>query len=139
MNQDSNWLRDRIMALDMSKTYTQPERKPVRYRKSPSPVKHPTKTCAAILKHAREHGFELPGPDENYRIARIYAGHHQRSAGAWSWSLMWDHSKGQSPSLEASGYLGSRWPASECAKPGVKFHRGIGYGTEMIPAGANYI
>jgi len=89
-----------------------------------------------ILKLCREAGYDLPGPDENYRISRVRAGHHQRSAGAWSWSLMWDISIAPIPSGDACGQIGSRWPASDCVKQGVTFDKGIGYGIEMIPKGA---
>lgn len=55
------------------------------------------KTSERILEFMRQHGYEPTGVPE-----RIYAGVHQRNAGAWSWSC--DHTK---------GFIGSQWSMAE--------------------------
>lgn len=118
---------DDIKNLDLSK-YERPKKM---RRRSSSPTQHPTKTCAAILKIYRDVGYDLPGPDENYRIRRVYAGHHQKSAGAWSWMLWWE-GEGDRPLL-SFGDMGSRWPAAECIKqPCEVYANGLGH-FELIP------
>lgn len=53
---------------------------------------------------------EWPGGAENVRIQRTYAGHHQRSAGAWTWALGVVHPTFGVPSI------GSQYPAREVAR-----------------------
>lgn len=98
------------------------------------PTQHPTKTCAAILTKLRAEGIELPGPDHHYRIHRVHAGHHQRSAGAWSWSLDWRSDNDDNTGRPANTYneIGSRWSAAECIKHDCELHQNR-FGTEMIP------
>ena len=85
-----------------------------------SPLKpttvHPTKTCAAVLRFLRDNGYDLPGPDSNYRIRRLYAGHWQRSEGAWSWALEW---AGANRPYQCTDMPGSQFPAAMCVKPGA--------------------
>lgn len=123
-------LIDDIKKLDLSK-YERPY-KPRRARTN-APTQHPTKTCAAILAKYRALGFDLPSPDENYRIHRIHAGHHQRSGGAWSWSLMEiDPNDGLQRPVKGYGDMGSRWPASVCIKEDCVIHTSYG-NSELIP------
>lgn len=120
-------LIDDIKKLDLSK-YERPRRQ--RAART-GETQHPTKTCAAILKKFRDAGYDLPGPDSAYRIRRVRAGHHQRSAGAWSWMLWWEGT-GERPLL-SYGDLGSRWAASVCAKEECEVYRnGLGH-NELIP------
>ena len=58
------------------------------------------------------HGFEASSFPADVQIERVYAGHHQRSDGAWSWEL-W------SPSVSMHSY-GSQYPATEIAKLGIE-------------------
>lgn len=101
----------RLKALDLSRF----EKKVVAKRPR-GEVQHPTKNCKAILKLLRDEGYDLDGPDENWRIVPTRAGHWQRSEGAWSWALEW-----RGEDRPACGYVsyGSQFPASECAKPGA--------------------
>lgn len=123
-------LIDDIKKLDLSKY----ERTKRPRKIGTGETQHPTKTCAAILKKFREAGYELPGPDSDYRIRRVRAGHHQRSAGAWSWMLWWEGT-GERPLL-SYGDLGSRWPASICIKEETYvFRNGLGH-NELIPNSA---
>jgi hypothetical protein len=120
-------LIDDIKKLDLSKY----ERTKRPRKIGTGETQHPTKTCAAILKKFRAAGYELPGPDSDYRIRRVHAGHHQRSAGAWSWMLWWEGT-GERPLL-SYGDLGSRWPASACMKEECDVHRnGLGH-NELVP------
>lgn len=73
----------------------------------------------AVLRRLRDLGADVPGPDKLWCIKRTYAGHLQRSSGAWSWCLDL-----QSPSgapfelLRYAGVYGGYWPASLCCKHG---------------------
>lgn len=58
----------------------------------------------------KEEGLDWIDP-ARARIRRTYAGHHQRSEGAWSWELLDENGgffKGQG--------IGSQWPATVVAK-----------------------
>lgn len=39
-----------------------------------------------LVERLRVEGFHIP---DDYRFRRTYAGHWQRSAGAWLWELSW--------------------------------------------------
>lgn len=46
-----------------------------------------SKMSIELLKRLKAIGVELPGADDDYYIQKTNAGHWQRSAGAWAWSL----------------------------------------------------
>jgi len=81
---------------------------------------HPTPTCTAILALLRGHGFDLPGPDRNYRISRTRAKLRQRSEGALSWRLQWVDENRRATPPQCVDLPGSQWPAKECAMPGAQ-------------------
>jgi hypothetical protein len=61
-----------------------------------------TRTARGLIDLLKKLGWEdLP---KEAKVERVRAGHHQRSAGAWSWVL-----------LDDEGYelIGSCWPAKE--------------------------
>lgn len=103
------------------------------------PTKHPTAACRKVLKLLRANGFDLPivDDDEHYRVRRVYAGCHQRSAGAWSWSLDWskekDPTKDRPPGLSG---IGSQWPVGELFKGGIDIHTDRFGDTHLHPAPA---
>lgn len=81
---------------------------------------HPTPTCTAIIALLRSQGYDLPGPDRNYRIVRTRAKMRQRSEGALSWKLEWvDEYRGAVPP-QCRDLPGSQWPAKQCAMPGSR-------------------
>lgn len=72
-----------------------------------------TRTARTIYRYIRDLGYEAPGVKEyDVEICRTYAGHVQRSQGAWSWLL-----------LAPNGYdafypvsVGSQYPATQIAR-----------------------
>jgi hypothetical protein len=77
-------------------------------------------TTKAVLRRLRQLGENIPGPDDAWRIARTHAGCHQRSAGAWSWSL--DLIAPSTRGIEhrrADSVYGGYWPAALCARVGA--------------------
>lgn len=79
-----------------------------------------TATTSAVLRRLRSLGEAIPGPDDVWKISRTHAGCHQRSAGAWSWSL--DLKQHNGAPLELRRYdqvYGGYWPAKMCAKKGA--------------------
>lgn len=80
----------------------------------------------ALLRH---HEIEWPLPVAQTRIDRIYAGHHQRSAGAWSWRL-WFVTDVTKPTPQFPS-VGSQWTVAEILKAGpagtVKYISPIGH------------
>ena len=60
-------------------------------------------------------GWEPYGDPEKYVIDRVYAGRHQRSCGAWAWSLDYLDSDNSNAMVDAAS-VGSQFTASECAK-----------------------
>jgi len=81
---------------------------------------HPTPTCTAIIALLRSQGFDLPGPDRNYRIVRTRAKRRQRSEGALSWKLEWVDERRTPVPAQCTDLPGSQWPAKECAMPGAR-------------------
>ena len=77
---------------------------------------HPTETCKKVLAVLRKNGHEIPGPDSNWRINRTYAGHYQRSSGAWAWSLEWEGPLEDPVVRGITGQVGGHWPASVCGR-----------------------
>lgn len=79
----------------------------------PDAVTPASRDAITIYRYVRGLGYEAPDVLEiDVEITRTYAGRHQRSAGAWSWSL-----------LAPNGYdaffptaVGSQWPAREIAR-----------------------
>lgn len=70
-----------------------------------------------IGKRLEENGIDLP--IEEMEIRRTYAGHWQKSAGAWTWCLE-IRSPGASEEARAySGQIGGYWPARMCCKKGA--------------------
>jgi hypothetical protein len=64
-----------------------------------------------ILALVRHHGIHWPVTESETSIRRIRAGHHQRSAGAWSWELYTkEHVR--------CGRVGSQFAATEIARLG---------------------
>lgn len=86
------------------------------YRYSRKLTIHPTVACKAVLERLRALGCDIPGPDENWRIRRTYAGINQRSGGAWSWCLMTIDSTVYN---RYNGSIGGYYPALLCAKEGA--------------------
>jgi len=80
---------------------------------------HPTPTCTAIIALLRSQGFDLPGPDRNYRIVRTRAKRRQRSEGALSWKLEWVDDYRRPAPPQCRDLPGSQWPAKQCAMPGA--------------------
>lgn len=64
-----------------------------------------------LVKIFVDGGYEL-GPSINWKLKRVYAGHHQRSAGAWSWYL---HYIGEGQPPTGIHEFGSQYPAKLCA------------------------
>lgn len=89
-----------------------------RLRKRLRPTQHPTGTCKKVLSILRQNGHAVPGPDANWRIKRTNAGHHQRSAGAWTWYLDWEGPIDDPEIRHYTGVVGGFWPASLCVQPG---------------------
>lgn len=50
-----------------------------------------SKLCDRLIRRLREEGVFDVEPDGEYRIRRTYAGWHQKSAGAWLWTLEQKH------------------------------------------------
>lgn len=78
-----------------------------------------TKLARQIARiYEKETGHDFPGGVENACIGRTYAGHWQRSNGAWSWFLeVLDTDKGHILSF------GSPYPASDIPRFGYVIHR----------------
>ena len=63
-------------------------------------------------------GAPFPGGHENAYICRTYAGYHQRSEGAWSWTLEMINGELASAihGITHPVPFGSQWPAREAMK-----------------------
>jgi hypothetical protein len=57
-------------------------------------------------------------PDGHWEIHRVRAGHHQRSAGAFSFFLMWDGPKTEE-SMRFNNWIGSQYPVWQILKYGI--------------------
>jgi hypothetical protein len=80
----------------------------MRRRREPTALSR--KLVAAVMKA----GWQPYADPDRYVISRVYAGHWQRSAGAWSWSL--DHLSDDTNAKVDASLVGSQFPAAECAR-----------------------
>lgn len=72
-----------------------------------------TPGASRVVQMLRDHGFDLKNHVGPYEICRTYAGHGQKSGGAWSWFLR------DSKKVEV---VGSQWTVREI----LASHRGAG-------------
>ena len=85
-------------------------------------------TTKAILRRLRQLGCDIPGPDEMWSIRRTHAGHIQRSAGAWSWTLdLKNRTLADEEHRKFDGVYGGYYPAVQCARKGATLSSS-GYG-----------
>lgn len=73
----------------------------------------------AVLRRLRALGEAIPGPDENWCVRSTHAGHVQRSAGAWSWTLDLVQHQLHPEQQPWSGIYGGYWPAKMCCQAGA--------------------
>lgn len=71
-----------------------------------------------LVKQIQQFYPELP--DGPWEIRRTYAGHHQRSNGAFSFFLSWTGNRKNVIAMEFSDAIGSQWPASYIVKHGIE-------------------
>lgn len=78
----------------------------------------PSKRADRLVKMIQEHGLDIPSG--KWEIRRVYAGRHQRSAGAYSFFLSW---RGEIDNYQAMGwsdFIGSQFSASYIIKHGIE-------------------
>lgn len=75
-----------------------------------------SKLSVDMVKRLKAAGVPLAKADDAYCIQRTRAGRHQRSAGAWSWSLR----RVSETDYHMEIQIGSQWPAKELL--GGNFH-----------------
>lgn len=67
----------------------------------------------------------LSGNPEDFCIRRTYAGHHQKSAGAWTWEMeLIDQTKRDD--IRHQMLMGSQYPARELKKSGFDVYPDLG-------------
>ena len=91
-------------------------------------VEEVTVTASAVLRRLRALGEDVPGPDDAWQIVRTYAGRHQRSAGALSWTLeLKNYHSATTEQRRYHNVIGGYWPARMCAKVGATLENGSFY------------